>query len=66
MNASHRVVRARASAGQSFATMARVGLRMMFHDRLKMIGTLLGVVFAVFLSNLPESLSSWLLILRQD
>ena len=31
--------------------MARVGWRMMFHDRLKMIGTLLGVVFAVFLSN---------------
>jgi putative ABC transport system permease protein len=32
-------------------TMARVGLSMMFHDKLKMIGTLTGVVFAVVLSN---------------
>jgi putative ABC transport system permease protein len=32
-------------------TMARVGLAMMFHDKLKMIGTLTGVVFAVVLSN---------------
>jgi len=32
-------------------TMVRVGLRMMVHDKLKMIGTLVGVVFAVLLSN---------------
>jgi putative ABC transport system permease protein len=31
--------------------MTAVGLRMMVHDRLKMLGTLLGVVFAVLLSN---------------
>jgi putative ABC transport system permease protein len=31
--------------------MAAVGLRMMVHDKLKMIGTLAGVVFAVLLSN---------------
>jgi putative ABC transport system permease protein len=30
--------------------MARVGLRMMVHDKLKMTGTLVGVVFAVLLS----------------
>lgn len=34
-----------------FRTMARVGLRMMVHDKLKMLGTLIGVVFAVLLSN---------------
>jgi putative ABC transport system permease protein len=32
-------------------TMTRIGLRMMVHDKLKMIGTLVGVVFAVLLSN---------------
>jgi putative ABC transport system permease protein len=32
-------------------SMARVGLRMMVHDKLKMLGTLMGVVFAVLLSN---------------
>jgi putative ABC transport system permease protein len=31
--------------------MARVGLHMMFHDRLKMLATLAGVVFAVVLAN---------------
>lgn len=31
--------------------MARVGLRMMVHDKLKMLGTLAGVFFAVLLSN---------------
>ncbi len=34
-----------------FRAMALVGLRMMVHDKLKMMGTLLGVVFAVLLSN---------------
>jgi putative ABC transport system permease protein len=32
-------------------TMGRVGLRMLFHDRLKLAGTLLGVVFAVVLAD---------------
>ncbi|MEN9799267.1 MAG: hypothetical protein RL653_2963 [Pseudomonadota bacterium] len=32
-------------------TMAGVGIRMMFHDRLKLLGTLTGVVFACLLSN---------------
>ncbi len=31
--------------------MGRAGVRMMFHDKLKMAGTLVGVVFAVVLSN---------------
>ena len=31
--------------------MARVGLRMMFHDKVKFLGTLVGVVFAVVLVN---------------
>jgi putative ABC transport system permease protein len=31
--------------------MARVGLHMMFHDKLKMLATLAGVVFAVVLAN---------------
>ncbi|APR77841.1 ABC transporter, permease protein [Minicystis rosea] len=34
-----------------FRSMVRVGLRMMVHDKLKMLGTLVGVVFAVLLSN---------------
>ena len=32
-------------------TMAAIGLKMMFHDRLKLAGTLFGVVFAVVLGN---------------
>lgn len=32
-----------------FAAMAKLGVRMMFHDRLKMAGTLFGVIFAVVL-----------------
>jgi putative ABC transport system permease protein len=43
--------RAQRGAGLRFWTMARVGLRMMVHDKLKMLGTLIGVVFAVLLSN---------------
>jgi putative ABC transport system permease protein len=43
MNRASLFVRAR--------TMARVGVAMMFHDRLKMLGTLIGVVFAVVLAN---------------
>ena len=32
-------------------TLAMVALRMMLHDKLKMMGTLAGVIFAVLLSN---------------
>lgn len=41
--------RARASAAGRWRTMARIGLRMMFHDKIKLPGTLVGVVFAVIL-----------------
>jgi putative ABC transport system permease protein len=44
-------IRSRASLWTRFRTMASVGWAMMFHDRLKLLGTLLGVVFAVVLSN---------------
>jgi putative ABC transport system permease protein len=43
--------KARRSPTLRFRTMARLGLRMMIHDKLKMLGTLVGVVFAVLLSN---------------
>jgi putative ABC transport system permease protein len=41
----------KASALTRMATMAKVAVAMMFHDKLKMVGTMLGVVFAVVLSN---------------
>lgn len=41
----------RATFKMRFTTMAVVGLRMMFHDKLKMFGTLAGVIFATVLSN---------------
>jgi putative ABC transport system permease protein len=41
----------RASSAMRWRTMARVGLRMMIHDKMKLAGTLIGVVFAVLLSN---------------
>lgn len=44
-------VRAKPSPMLRWSAMARVGLRMMVHDKLKMLGTLLGVCFAVLLSN---------------
>lgn len=44
-------VRRRASLAARFLNMAKVGLAMMFHDKAKLVGTLLGVVFAVVLSN---------------
>lgn len=44
-------IRGRAGIVLRFRTMARTGVRMMFHDWLKMAGTMLGVVFAVVLSN---------------
>lgn len=36
---------------QRWAALGVVGLKMMFHDKLKLVGTLAGVVFAVVLSN---------------
>ena len=41
----------RAPLALRWRSMAQVGLRMMFHDKLKMLGTLVGAVFAVVLSN---------------
>lgn len=41
----------RASLAVRWRSMARTGLRMMLHDQLKMLGTLVGVVFAVVLAN---------------
>lgn len=41
----------RAPLAVRWRAMARAGIRMMFHGKLKMIGTLFGVVFAVILSN---------------
>jgi putative ABC transport system permease protein len=41
----------KAAPGLRFRAMARVGLKMMVHDKLKMMGTLMGVFFAVLLSN---------------
>jgi putative ABC transport system permease protein len=46
-----RATRAAQSPIHRWKTMATVGLRMMVHDKLKMVGTLVGVVFAVLLSN---------------
>jgi putative ABC transport system permease protein len=34
-----------------FRTLGAIGIKMMFHDRLKLVGTLFGVVFAVVLGN---------------
>jgi putative ABC transport system permease protein len=41
----------RASLLVRWRAMARAAIRMMFHGKLKMVGTLFGVVFAVILSN---------------
>lgn len=46
-----RPITTRPGFGLRWRTLARVALRMMFHDKLKMIGTLAGVIFAVLLSN---------------
>ncbi len=42
---------ARAGFLGRWRTMAAIALRMMFHERLKLVGTLFGVVFAVVLGN---------------
>ncbi len=44
-------ITARPGAFGRFRTMGAIGLQMMFHDRLKLVGTLFGVVFAVVLGN---------------
>jgi putative ABC transport system permease protein len=41
----------RAPLLQRLTTMTRVGISMLFHDKLKLLGTLFGVVFAVVLSD---------------
>jgi len=43
--------RVRASLWVRWRTMGSVAIKMMFYDKLKLVGTLLGVVFAVVLSN---------------
>jgi putative ABC transport system permease protein len=44
-------LRQRAGWLTRFAVMAKTGVAMMFHDKLKLCGTLFGVVFAVVLAN---------------
>jgi putative ABC transport system permease protein len=41
----------RASLARRFVTMSQVGLRMLFHDKVKLLGPLFGVVFAVVLAD---------------
>ena len=41
----------RASLRVRWRAMARTGIKMMLHDKLKMLGTLVGVIFAVLLAN---------------
>jgi putative ABC transport system permease protein len=48
----------------SWSLMARTGLQMMFHSKLKLLGTLLGVVFAVILSN--QQLGTFLGLLQKN
>jgi putative ABC transport system permease protein len=45
------VITGRASGAKRWRVMARVAIHMMLHDKLKMLGTLTGVIFAVVLSN---------------
>jgi putative ABC transport system permease protein len=54
----------RASLRERWATMAHVAIAMMFHDRLKLIGTLAGVFFAVVLSN--QQAGTFLGLLRKN
>lgn len=44
-------IRTRPGFFKRWQTLGAIGVRMMFHDRLKLIGTLFGVVFAVVLGN---------------
>ena len=47
---------------QSWRFMAKTGISMLFHDRLKLAGTLAGVVFAVLMSNFQASIFFALLL----
>lgn len=51
MSPSATPIRTRASFPSRARTMLRVGLAMMFFDKAKLVGTVLGVVFAVVLTN---------------
>jgi putative ABC transport system permease protein len=44
-------IRGRPGLWGRFRTLGAIGIKMMFHDRLKLAGTLFGVVFAVVLGN---------------
>jgi putative ABC transport system permease protein len=46
----------------SFRFMARLGVSMLWHDKLKLAGTLVGVAFAVLMSNFQVSLFMGLLL----
>lgn len=54
----------RASLVVRWRAMSRAAIRMMFHGKLKMIGTLSGVVFAVILSN--QQAGTFLGLLRKN
>lgn len=51
MSQDHQPAPLKASWLTRTRTMAQVGYRMMFHDKLKLLGTLFGVVFAVILCS---------------
>jgi putative ABC transport system permease protein len=44
-------IRGRPTTLGRFRTLGAIGVKMMFHDKLKLVGTLFGVVFAVVLGN---------------
>ena len=51
MNAVVQPIRSRPGFFGRWRTLGAIGIKMMFHDRLKLAGTLFGVVFAVVLGN---------------
>ncbi len=51
MSARAEPIRTRPGFFKRWQTLGVIGIRMMFHDRLKLVGTLFGVVFAVVLGN---------------
>ena len=51
MSAYAQPIRTRPGFFKRWQTMGVIGVRMMFHDKLKLVGTLFGVVFAVVLGN---------------
>ncbi len=46
-----RPIETRATLRERIFTMGKIGLSMMFHDKSKLLGTMVGVIFAVVLSN---------------